>query len=521
MTKENIGFESLDLEPKLLESIKKLGYQKPSEIQIQTIPLLLQGRDVVGIAQTGTGKTAAFGLPLVQKIGLTSKQKKIKALVLAPTRELAQQNGKALKSFDEDLKVAVIYGGAPYPAQLKQLKDGAEAVVATPGRLIDMLKRKALELDQLQTIVLDEADEMLKMGFQEDIEKIFELAHSENNQPQVALFSATMPAAIKKITKSYMTDPLWIQVSSPVSTGDNITQEYVFVQGRGKTSAAARFIHLLQSQSALASAIVFTQTKASAEIVGVELTSLGLRAATISGDVPQKERERIVERMRSGKIQVLVATDVAARGLDIDSIELVINYDLPRETEYYIHRIGRTGRAGRDGRAISLVSPKQKGKLRQIEKLTGKKIKEIDVPSLDLIRAIQAKDVLGKATNRKEIGKLKFYKAAVLESLQELDNEKELIDFVSALVALSVGDSGKEPKKIEEQKSFEEKDSYSKKPNRGRRRDFKGKRSERGKSGSGKRYSERDSSRKNSKSDKRSNSKRKDSKNKYKKKKNR
>lgn len=456
-------FKDLGLNKNLVEIAEKLGFQKPTEIQSLTIPLLvgkdLDPKDVVGIAQTGTGKTAAFGLPLIQKI--RTDKKSIQGLVLAPTRELALQISQALNSFisDQKIKIATIYGGAPYPSQIKQIKDGAQIVVATPGRLIDMLNRKIISLSEISIIVLDEADEMLKMGFQDDIETIFSSISYKSRQ--TALFSATMPNAIKKISQKYMNNPEWVQISSPTSTALNINQEYAVVQGRGKTSAANRFI----LASSAKGVIIFTRTKINAELVGVELSSLGLRTATISGDVPQKERERIIERMRSGKIQVLVATDVAARGIDIESIELVINYDLPDELENYIHRIGRTGRAGRSGHAISFVTPNQKSRIRQIEKITNAKIRQIDVPDQSVVRHLQTEKILNKADKRHLLGKLSQYRDAVLSHLQKIKSEAELVDFICSMVALQVGDDAK---KVDE--NFDSGQDFDKKP-QNRRRD--------------------------------------------------
>ena len=372
---DEITFAELGLPGDLLKAVTDMGFVTPTAIQKEAIPVLLAGRDVVGVAQTGTGKTAAFGLPLLDAVD--SRDGVVQALVLAPTRELALQSAEAITdmaSRSRGLDVVAVYGGAPYGPQIGALKGGAQVVVGTPGRVIDLIDKGALQLDDVRYFVLDEADEMLRMGFAEDVETIAESLPTER---RTALFSATMPPAIQAVARQHLHEPVQVEVSRPASTVATVHQTYAVVPFRHKIGAVSRVLAVTDAEAA----IVFVRTKSTAEDVAIELAGRGIQAAAISGDVPQRERERLVERLRAGTLDVLVATDVAARGLDVDRIGLVVNFDVPREAEAYVHRIGRTGRAGRHGEAVTFLTPKEKGKLRQIERLTGSRLEEITLPS--------------------------------------------------------------------------------------------------------------------------------------------
>ncbi|WP_349828504.1 DEAD/DEAH box helicase [Brevibacterium litoralis] len=373
-------FSSFDLHPSVQAAVTDLGFETPSAIQAETIPLLLEGRDVIGLAQTGTGKTAAFGLPLMSSLAeLGRANDGPHALVLTPTRELAIQIAEAFTTFAHhlpDFSVLPVYGGSSYGPQLAGLKRGAQVVVGTPGRVIDHLKKGSLKLGNLRNLVLDEADEMLKMGFQEDIEQIFEAAGDER---QVALFSATMPGSIHRITGQYLNDPVEIRVKTKTTTNQNVRQRVLTVNHTHKLDALTRILEV-ESYDGI---IMFVRTKQSTEELAEKLRARGYTAAAINGDIPQQARERTVDQLKSGKIDMLVATDVAARGLDVERIELVVNYDVPHDTESYVHRIGRTGRAGRSGEAILFVTPREQNMVRSIERATKQKVETLTLPSVE------------------------------------------------------------------------------------------------------------------------------------------
>ncbi|MFE1646950.1 DEAD/DEAH box helicase [Microbacterium sp. P01] len=376
-----LTFSDLGLDDGVLKALKDVGYETPSAIQAATIPLLLQGRDVVGLAQTGTGKTAAFALPILSRLDLA--QKTPQALVLAPTRELALQVCEAFESYSAHLRgvhVLPVYGGQGYGQQLSALRRGVHIVVGTPGRIMDHLDKGTLDLSELKYLVLDEADEMLKMGFAEDVETI--LADTPDDK-QVALFSATMPAQIRRISAQYLHDPEEITVKNKTTTSANTTQRYLMVSYPQKVDALTRILEVENFEGM----IVFTRTKNETETLAEKLRARGYTAAAINGDVPQVQRERTVNQLKSGKLDILVATDVAARGLDVERISHVINYDLPIDTESYVHRIGRTGRAGRSGAAISFVTPRERRMLTSIEKATRQPLTEMKLPSVDDVTA--------------------------------------------------------------------------------------------------------------------------------------
>ena len=377
---EEITFDDLGLPADLLRAVTDMGYRTPTDIQREAIPVLLSGRDVVGVAQTGTGKTAAFGLPLLDAVD--AREPVVQALVLAPTRELALQSADAITDMahrSRGLDVVAVYGGAPYGPQIGALRDGAQVVVGTPGRVIDLIEKGALVLEDVRYFVLDEADEMLRMGFAEDVETI---AGSLPEQRRTSLFSATMPPAIQAVARQHLTDPVQIEVSPQASTVDTVHQAYAVVPFRHKIGAVSRVLAVTEAEAA----IVFVRTKSTAEDVAIELAGRGIQAAAISGDVAQRERERLVERLRTGTLDVLVATDVAARGLDVDRIGLVVNFDVPREAEAYVHRIGRTGRAGRHGLALTFAEVNEYVAVHKIEKYLGRKLPEFTIEGMEPTR---------------------------------------------------------------------------------------------------------------------------------------
>ncbi|SDQ31874.1 ATP-dependent RNA helicase DeaD [Curtobacterium sp. UNCCL20] len=372
-----VTFADLGLSDAVLKAVKDIGYETPSAIQEATIPTLLAGRDVVGLAQTGTGKTAAFALPILSRMEAGSKVPQ--ALVLSPTRELALQVCEAFEQFASHMKhvhVLPVYGGQAYGVQLSALRRGVDVVVGTPGRIMDHIAKGTLDLSELKYLVLDEADEMLKMGFAEDVETI--LAETPDEK-QVALFSATMPAQIRRISQQYLSDPAEITVKTKTKTAANITQRYLMVSYPQKVDALTRILEVEDFEGM----IVFVRTKSETETLAEKLRARGYAAAAISGDVAQAQRERTVNQLKSGKLDILVATDVAARGLDVDRITHVVNFDIPVDIESYVHRIGRTGRAGRKGDSISFVTPRERRLLSAIERHTKQPLTQMQLPTIE------------------------------------------------------------------------------------------------------------------------------------------
>jgi ATP-dependent RNA helicase DeaD len=366
-----VTFADLGLERRILQSVHDVGYETPSPIQAQAIPVLLDGRDLVGLAQTGTGKTAAFALPILSRIDVKSAA--TQALVIAPTRELVLQVAEAFGRYAHRIKglhVLPVYGGTAYGPQLHGLRRGAQVVVGTPGRVIDHLEKGTLDLSSLRHLVLDEADEMLRMGFQEEVERILADTPAEK---QVALFSATMPAPIRKISKRYLRDPVEITVRAKTVTAAKTNQRYLFVTGQQKMDALTRILEVEPFEAM----IIFVRTKSATEDVAERLRSRGFAAEAINGDLNQAQREKVIAQLRDGRLDLLVATDVAARGLDVDRVSHVVNYDIPTDPESYVHRIGRTGRAGRSGEALLFVTPREKGLLNAIEKATRHRLTEM------------------------------------------------------------------------------------------------------------------------------------------------
>ena len=371
-------FSDLNLHPELMEAIEKRGYTEPSPIQAQMIPIMLTGADVIGQAQTGTGKTAAFALPILQN--LIPDQRKPQALILSPTRELAMQVAKSMEAYGAytSVRVLAIYGGSSYGRQIGALKRGVDVVVGTPGRLLDLLKKKSLDLSEVRTLVLDEADEMLSMGFIDDIETILDATARKR---QVALFSATMPKAIRKLAEKYLNNPQTVTIKKKQLTVAAIEQRYYIVNERDKFAALTR---LFEAED-MTRTLIFVRTRVGTGELSNALAARGIAAEMINGDLSQDARERVMSRFKNNRIQVLVATDVAARGLDIDDISHVVNYDLPEDPEVFVHRIGRTGRAGKEGVAISLLSPRDTRMLRRIEGYTRQKQTKSELPTKDEI----------------------------------------------------------------------------------------------------------------------------------------
>ncbi|HTQ15871.1 DEAD/DEAH box helicase [Mycobacterium sp.] len=426
-------FADLQIHPKVLRAIADVGYESPTAIQAATIPALMAGSDVVGLAQTGTGKTAAFAIPILSKIDATSKA--TQALVLAPTRELALQVAEAFSRYGAQLpqiNVLPIYGGSSYAVQLAGLKRGAQVVVGTPGRIIDHLERGTLDLSRVDYLVLDEADEMLAMGFSEDVERI--LADTPEYK-QVALFSATMPPAIRKITSKYLHDPFEITSKAKTATAENISQRYTQVAGPRKMDALTRVLEVEPFEAM----IVFVRTKQATEEVAEKLRARGFSAAAINGDIPQAQRERTITALRDGSIDILVATDVAARGLDVERISHVLNYDIPHDTESYVHRIGRTGRAGRSGTALLFVSPRERHLLKAIEKATRQTLTEAELPTVEDVNAQRVAKFADSITDALGAPGIELFRRLVED--YERDHDIPMADIAAAL-ALQSRDGG-------------------------------------------------------------------------------
>jgi ATP-dependent RNA helicase DeaD len=425
-------FADLNLPAPILKALKDVGYETPSPIQAATIPLLMEGRDILGQAQTGTGKTAAFALPVLSRIDV--KNPAVQALVLAPTRELAIQVAEAFQSYAAHMKnfhVLPIYGGQAYGPQLSALRRGAQVVVGTPGRVIDHLDKGTLDLSQLTTLVLDEADEMLRMGFIDDVERILQETPETR---QTALFSATMPPAISRIAKTYLREPKEVTVAAKTTTATNITQRYWLVAGLQKLEALTRILEAEPFDGM----IIFARTKLGTEELASKLQARGFAAAAINGDLAQQQRERTIEQLKNGKIDILVATDVAARGLDVERISHVINYDVPSDPESYTHRIGRTGRAGRSGDAILFITPRERGMLKAIERATRQPVAQLTLPTIKAVndvRIAKFKDQIGEAL---AAGGLDMFRSLIEE--YEREHNVPAIDIAAALARMSRGD---------------------------------------------------------------------------------
>ncbi len=427
------SFRDLALIDPVLKALDDVGYETPSPIQAQVIPYMLQGKDVLGQAQTGTGKTAAFALPILSRIDL--KQKDPQVLVLAPTRELAIQVAEAFQRYAAHLKgfhVLPIYGGQDYSTQLRQLKRGAHVVVGTPGRVMDHMRKGTLNLDGLSTLVLDEADEMLRMGFIDDVEWILEQTPDER---QIALFSATMPTVIRKIAQEYLHEPQQVTIKVTTASAENIRQRFWVVSGVHKLDALTRILEV----ETFDGMIIFVRTKTATVELAEKLEARGYSAAAINGDMSQSLRERSINNLKNGKLDILIATDVAARGLDVDRITHVVNYDIPYDTESYVHRIGRTGRAGRTGDAILFIAPRERKLLLNIEKATKQKVEEMGLPSTEVINNKRIAKFKQSITDTLAAEELSFF-TQLIEQYQQEHNVPAL-EIASALAKLVQGDN--------------------------------------------------------------------------------
>ncbi|SFT44832.1 DEAD/DEAH box helicase [Arthrobacter sp. ov118] len=442
---EGVKFVDLGIDGRVLAALQDVGYEKPSPIQAATIPLLLEGRDVVGLAQTGTGKTAAFAVPALSRLAelhdLNGPSRKTQALVLAPTRELALQVAEAFTSYAkhiDDFTVLPVYGGSAYGPQLAGLRRGAQVVVGTPGRVIDHIAKGSLDLSELQYLVLDEADEMLRMGFAEDVEQIFQQTPESR---QVALFSATMPSQIRRMSKQYLNNPAEVQVKSKTTTGANTRQRYLQVMGPHKLDAMTRILEVEEFDGVIA----FVRTKMATEDLADKLRARGFQAAAINGDIPQQQRERTVDALKEGRIDILVATDVAARGLDVERISHVVNYDIPHDTESYVHRIGRTGRAGRSGDAILFMTPREKYLLRSIEKATRQPVEQMHLPTAETVNTLRLGKFAEKITET-----LESEDVAAFRDLIASYEEEHNVPAAEIAAALAVMAQGGQPLLVKE-----------------------------------------------------------------------
>ena len=418
-------FLSLGISAPVLKAVQNLGYEQPSPIQAQSIPVLLSGKNLLGTAQTGTGKTAAFALPLLSNID--EKQKTPQILVLTPTRELAIQVAEAFQSYAKHIKgfhVLPIYGGADIGGQLRGLKRGAQVIVGTPGRILDHLKRKSLNLSQIKSLVLDEADEMLRMGFIDDVETILSKTPEES---QRALFSATMPAPIKRVADKYLGDAEQVRIKSKTQTVERIQQQYVTVKAHQKMDALTRVLEVEQFDGM----IIFVRTKSSTLNIAERLEARGFSSAALNGDLTQALRERTIGKLKRGQIDVVVATDVAARGLDVERISHVINFDIPYDNESYVHRIGRTGRAGREGKAILFITPKETRLLRSIEKTTKSTITPLTMPTNEQVSDQRIQQFTQQLSKTLETPRLDKFREMIVNYVEE--NDLDMADVAAAL----------------------------------------------------------------------------------------
>ena len=463
----DLNFTDLALSDEVLKSLEDVGYEKPSPIQAQIIPHVLNGHDVLGQAQTGTGKTAAFALPILSKID--SRNRSPQVLVLAPTRELAIQVSEAFQKYAHYIKgvnVLPVYGGQDYSQQLRSLKRGVQIIVGTPGRVMDHMRRGTLKVDSLDSLVLDEADEMLRMGFIDDVEWVLEQI---NESCQIALFSATMPKDIKRIAQNYLTNPEEVIIKAKTATASTINQRCWIVSGVHKLDALTRILEV-ESFDAI---IIFVRTKNSTVELSDKLQARGYSSSALNGDMAQKLRENTIDQLKSGKLDIIVATDVAARGLDVERISHVINYDIPYDTEAYVHRIGRTGRAGRTGDAILFAAPRERRMLTSIERATKQKIKMMDLPSAKEVnqkRIVDFKDKITNSINHEDKG-FQIFSKIITEYHEEFD--VPLLDIAAAVAKIAQGDSNffvpnKEVKPYRENASHHQGDSHRRNDDRSR-----------------------------------------------------
>jgi ATP-dependent RNA helicase DeaD len=461
----SVTFRDLNLSQELLQGLDEVGYETPSPIQAQAIPHLMQGLDILGHAPTGTGKTAAFALPLLSRLDLNDRS--VQVMALAPTRELAVQVAEAFKRYAKHIpgfNVLAIYGGQDYSGQIRQLKRGVQVVVGTPGRVMDHMRKGTLKLDRLQALVLDEADEMLRMGFVDEVEWILEQTPPER---QMALFSATMPKEIQRIARRHLSDPQEVSIKAKTATAETIRQRYWLVSGLRKIEALTRLLEVEDFDGIL----IFVRTKLATSELAEQLEARGHAAAAMNGDMAQKSREQMVARLKSGGLDILVATDVAARGLDVDRISHVINYDIPYDTEAYIHRIGRTGRAGRTGDAILFVAPRERRMLGAIERATRQKINELELPSTETVNKKRIADFKQKITDTIANGHLSFMRGIIEEYQSE--TEASAMDIAAAMANIAQGDQTllMAPEKKQSKQRHDSRDSLEPRNNRGRGRE--------------------------------------------------
>lgn len=433
---EAIKFEELELDGRILKAVTEMGFEAASPIQAKAIPLQMEGMDIIGQAQTGTGKTAAFGIPFLQKVD--PKSKKLQVVALCPTRELAIQVAEEIRrlaKFMHGVKVLPIYGGQEIGRQIRSLKDGVQVIIGTPGRVMDHMRRKTIKFDHVHTVVLDEADEMLNMGFLEDMEMILSELPEER---QTVMFSATMPPAIAEIAKKFQNDPELVKVVKKELTVPKVTQYYYEVKPKNKVEVMCRLLDLYDPKLS----IVFCNTKRQVDGLVQELQGRGYFAEALHGDLKQIQRDRVMNSFRNGRTDILVATDVAARGIDVDDVEAVFNYDVPQDDEYYVHRIGRTGRAGREGKAFNLVVGKEVYKLREIQRYCKTKILPQPIPSLNDVTSIKADKILDSAGELLRDAELDHL-IDIIEK-RVLEEDYTTLDLAAALLKIMMGDDSDE-----------------------------------------------------------------------------
>lgn len=430
---EVIRYEESGMDERILRAVEEMGFENMTPIQAQAIPVMLEGKDVIGQAQTGTGKTAAFGIPVIERVN--PEDRNLQALILCPTRELAIQAAEEIRRFSKymhGIKVLPVYGGQEIYKQIKALKSGVQIIVGTPGRVMDHMRRHTIKTDHIRTVVLDEADEMLNMGFREDMETILKEVPGEH---QTALFSATMPKAILDITKEYQKeDAVLVKMAAKELTIDLVKQYYYAVKRQDKEEVSARILDYYAPHRSL----IFCNTKRMVDELAENLRAKGYSAEGLHGDLTQSQRDVVMNRFRGGNLDVLIATDVAARGIDVENVEAVINYDIPQDIEYYVHRIGRTGRAGREGRAFTLVSGRELYKIRDIERMCKTRMKEKKVPSAGEITSIKAAKVVKEALMAMEEKDLSIQKSFLEKKLSS--GEYTALDLAAALLKLQMGD---------------------------------------------------------------------------------
>ncbi len=456
---EELRFDELGLQEALMRAVADMGFEAASPIQAQAIPVELEGRDVIGQAQTGTGKTAAFSLPLLEKID--PKNKKLQSLILCPTRELAIQVAEEIRKlakYMHGIKILPIYGGQDIVKQIRSLKGGVQIIIGTPGRVMDHMRRKTIKLDHVHTVILDEADEMLNMGFVEDIETILESVPEER---QTVLFSATMPEAIMNIAKNFQKDPVLVRVLKKELTVPKIGQYYYMVRQKNKAEVLSRLLDMYNPKLSL----VFCNTKKMVDELVNELQGRGYFAEGLHGDLKQSQRDRVMAGFRNGKTEILVATDVAARGIDVDDVEAVFNYDIPQDEEYYVHRIGRTGRAGREGMAFSLVVGREIYKLKDIQRYCKTKIHERQIPSVNDVTKIKTDNILtrmSKIIEEEDLGSL-------IQAIEEKINEEEYssLELAAAFLKDILGEESEEIEEIYSPEQWEEGRGRGRKSGRG------------------------------------------------------